>query len=174
MIFALAFLGIAILLRLLPHPPNVAPIAALALFSGFYFRNNLRIVFPLAALFISDVVIGFYDIRLMAVVYASLVGASYFGKRLKGQLSAPSLVFASLQASILFYLTTNFAVWLFFSWYPHTFEGLVRSYFLALPFFRNTLLGDLFYSAVFFAAYEMFSLYRPRLSRVISFHPLAP
>jgi hypothetical protein len=62
---------------------------------------------------------------------------------------------ASLISSLAFFLITNFAVWAFFSWYPHTFAGLVSCFTLALPFFRNTLLGDLVYSGIFFGAYEL-------------------
>ncbi|MFA4818191.1 MAG: DUF6580 family putative transport protein, partial [Parcubacteria group bacterium] len=58
-------------------------------------------------------------------------------------------------SSITFFLVTNFAVWAFFDWYPHTWAGLITNFTLALPFFRNTLLGDVFYTGVLFGAYEL-------------------
>ena len=62
-------------------------------------------------------------------------------------------VVGTLSGSVLFYLITNYAVWQFTPMYTKTFAGLIQSYIMALPFFRNSLVGNLFYTAVFFSIY---------------------
>ena len=145
---ALIFIGI--IGRLFPHPANFTPLAALALFGGYYFKKEGKIILPLLALFISDCFLGFYDLRLMLVVYfcffLNVILGSYLGsKKILGKAAAFSVV-----GSIIFFIATNFAVWAFGSWYPHTAPGLATCFYLALPFFRNTLLGDLFFSVSLF------------------------
>jgi len=147
----LLILGVA--MRLLPHPANFAPVAAMALFAGYWLPKKWAIILPMFAMLIGDLFIGFYDWRLMAVVYGSfaLIGCLGIVISRRGVLA---VVTAALVASVGFFLITNFAVWLFSVWYPHTWSGLMLNYALALPFFRNTLLGDLFFTGVLFGAYE--------------------
>ncbi|OIO48506.1 MAG: hypothetical protein AUJ32_00420 [Parcubacteria group bacterium CG1_02_40_82] len=141
--------------RLVKHPFNFTPIAAMALFSGCYLRKKWGIFLPLAAMLVSDYFIGFYDWQVMASVYVSIALAFFIGWFLSRRLKWYNVIFASLVSSVVFFLVTNFAVWAFFSWYPHTLAGLFNCFTLALPFFRNTLLGDLVYSGVLFGAYEL-------------------
>jgi len=141
--------------RLVKHPFNFTPIAAMALFSGCYLRKKWAVVLPLAAMFVSDIFIGFYDWQVMASVYLSIVLVFAIGWFLSRKLKWHNIIFASLSSSVVFFLVTNFAVWAFFSWYPHTLTSLFSCFTLALPFFRNTLLGDLVYSGVLFGAYEL-------------------
>lgn len=150
---ALVLLALGVAMRLLPHPANFAPITAIALFAGYYLPRKWAIILPIAAMLIGDLFIGFYDWRLMAVVYLSFALISFLGWAIKGR-GAGAVIISALTASIGFFLITNFAVWLFSSWYPHTLAGLLWCYTLALPFFRNTLLGDLFFTGVLFGAYE--------------------
>ena len=159
--FLLALVGISIVVRLLPHPPNFAPIAALALFAGAYASKISKwyLFLPLAAMLISDLFVGFYEWKIMAVVYASFLTIGLSGflvqkyKSATGRIGA--IVFTTLTGSILFFLATNFAVWAFSGMYVPTLEGLLLSYYMALPFFKFTLLGDLFYVALFFGVYEL-------------------
>lgn len=145
----------AILIRLLPHPANVAPIAAMALFSGVYFPKKYALLFPIIALFISDLYLGFYG-TTMYFVYGSFLITGIIGIWLKNHKGVFVIGGATLFSSILFYLITNFGVWLEpNSWYPKDFAGLLQSYVMALPFFRNTILGDLFFAGVFFGGYEL-------------------
>jgi hypothetical protein len=109
---------------------------------------------PLAAMVASDYFIGFYDWQVMASVYLSILLAFFIGKYTSGR-KWFYIPLSALTSSVLFYLITNFAVWAFFDWYPHTFAGLISNFTLALPFFRNTLLGDVFYTGVLFGAYEL-------------------
>ncbi|MFH0852578.1 MAG: DUF6580 family putative transport protein [bacterium] len=141
--------------RLVKHPFNFAPIAAMSLFAGCYLGKKWGVILPLAAMFVSDFFIGFYDWQVMLSVYISLALAFVIGWFLSKHLKWYNVGFASLLSSVAFFIVTNFAVWAFFSWYPHTFAGLISCFTLALPFFRNTLAGDLVYSAIFFGAYEL-------------------
>ena len=141
--------------RLVKHPFNFTPIAAMALFAGCYLHKKWGIVLPLAALFISDYFIGFYDWQVMASVYISVILAFAIGWFLSRRLKWQNVIFASLLSSIIFFVITNFAVWAFFNWYPHNAAGFLNCFVLALPFFRNTLLGDLVYSGVLFGIFEL-------------------
>ena len=139
-IVIIAFMLLAVLFRLLPHLPNFTPITAIALFGGLYFSNkSMAYLVPLFIMVLSDLFLGFHTISI--VVYAAFLLVSFIGTRTK----KPS-VFTILLSSISFFIITNFGVWLI--GYPKTWTGLVECYTLAIPFFRNSLLGDLFYSGV--------------------------
>lgn len=142
------------LLRFLPHPPNFAPIAALALFGSVYLPKRFGILIPLIALFVSDWFIGWYHPFIMGSVYGSFVLIGIIGWWVQQKKNILQICIGSLSGSILFYLITNAAVWAWSGMYPLTVSGLGQSYFLALPFFRNTLLGDLFYTGVLFGLFE--------------------
>lgn len=148
------------LTRNLPHIPNFSPIAAIALFSGVYLtvgKNKLyAILVPLLALFISDIFIGFYSPVVMLSVYGSFVLIGLIGLWLKNHKTVANTLGASLFGSIIFFLITNFAMWAIpHSLYPHSLQGLLNCYTMGLPFFRNTLLGDLFYTGVLFSLMEV-------------------
>lgn len=152
---ALLFILIAAGLRLIPHAPNFTPLAAMALFGGFYFSKRIAFVLPLAAMFISDLFIGFYEPKLMMVVYGSFVLCVALGFWLKSHKNWYTIGAGAVLSSVLFFITTNLAVWAFAPWYAKTLSGMIQCFVLAIPFFKNTLLGDLFYTGVFFGAYEL-------------------
>ncbi|MGC9599212.1 MAG: DUF6580 family putative transport protein [Minisyncoccia bacterium] len=139
--------------RLLPHPANFAPIGALALFLGARLPRRQGIGIVLGAMFVSDAVIGFYDWRLMAAVYGSFALATFLGGWIGTNFTWRKFALGTAGGSVLFYLSTNFAVWALSPWYPHTLAGLLACYAAAIPFFRNTLLGDLGFGAAFFGVY---------------------
>lgn len=148
--------------RLMPHPANVAPIAALALFAGTTGRamptkagRLTAIIAPLAALFMADIFIGFYTWQVMISVYVGFAVTWLLGILVRRYYSWPMIMGASVGGSIIFFLLTNAAVWAFTPMYAKTLAGLIQSYTLALPFLRNSLLGDLAYNAIFFGAYEL-------------------
>ena len=143
---------VAALLRLLPHPPNMAPIAAMALFGGAYLDKKYALVFPLLALFLSDIFLGFH--ASMFAVYTSFFITGMMGLWLSKHKKVSYIFTASIISSILFYLLTNFNYWYAASLYPKTYAGLLQSYAMALPFFRNTVAGDLLYTGIFFGTYE--------------------
>jgi len=154
-IIALLFILIGVSLRLLPHTPNFTPIAAVALFGGVYFSKKIALILPLVAMLISDIFIGFYEPKLMFFVYGSFVLSVVLGFWLKKHKNWYMVGGSAILSSILFFLITNFAVWAFTPWYAKTLSGIYQCYLMALPFFRNTLIGDLFYATVFFGAYEL-------------------
>ena len=139
--FVLITLGIAA--RFLPHPANFAPIGAIAIFSGLYLPRKWAIVLPLAAMFFSDLFIGFYNLPIMFSVYGSLAMMGVIGLWIRKNKKLSTVLGGTILGSVIFYLLTNGAVWAFGSLYPHTAAGLLQSYYLAIPFFRNSLLGDL-------------------------------
>lgn len=153
--------------RLFPHPPNFAPVAAISLFSGFYFRRYFVLI-PVFIMLASDLFIGFYDLRLMAVVYSSFLLISLIGILMRRNKSVIALVGCSLSGSLLFFILTNFAVWALGQWYPHNLGGLASCYYMAIPFFKNTLAGDLFYSSVIFGCYELLAQPKERLSFLLA------
>ena len=134
------FILVAALTRLLPHPPNFAPITAMALFSGVFFdKRTLGFLVPLSAMIISDLFLGFYTISIF--VYLSFFLITLFGRWMK-KIHIGSV----LLASTLFFVISNLGVWLLA--YPLTVEGLITCFTLAIPFFGSAILGDVFYSLV--------------------------
>lgn len=143
-------------------PPNVAPITAVALFSGVVLPHRYTFVVPLAAMLLSDVLIGFYTLPVMLAVYACFAMSNLLGIALRRRQTVVRLFGYSLFGSLLFYMITNAAVWAFQTMYPHTLTGLGQAYIAGLPFFRNTVVGDLGYSAVLFGTYAAVMLYSRR------------
>ncbi|MBU4284992.1 hypothetical protein KKF60_00535 [Patescibacteria group bacterium] len=152
---AIAFVVIGAALRFAPHFPNFAPIAAMALFGGVYLNKKYALIVPIVAIFVSDLFIGFYDAKLMAGVYLSFILVGLIGLFIKKHKNIGTIIGGTVLGSVLFFLITNFAVWAFYSWYPHTLNGLSQCFTMALPFFRGTLIGDLFYVAILFGVYEV-------------------
>lgn len=145
--------------RLIPHPMNFAPVAAIALFAGVYMDKKFAFIIPIAAMLLSDIFLGFY--AGIEWVYGSFVVVALIGLWLKKRVENKSgagkagYIFAStLVASVLFFLLTNFGVWTSGMMYEMSLKGLAECYIMAIPFFRNSLAGDLFYSAALFGIYE--------------------
>jgi hypothetical protein len=151
------------LLRVAPHPPNLAPIGALALFGGAVLPRGWAYVIPLAALILSDAILGVYP--AMAWVYGSFVLITLIGTRLRQRRTLLRLAGAALVSSVLFFVVTNLGEW-FGGLYPHTPAGLWADYVAAVPFFRNTVLGDLGYTLAIFGVYESALRLARRLERL--------
>lgn len=144
---------VAAAVRLIPHPPNFAPIAAMALFGGAYFnKKSFAFAVPLAAMFLSDAIIGFHS--SMWIVYVSFALIVLIGIVLLKKVNVKNVIAASVTASLSFFIITNFGVWAFGTMYPKNFAGLIECYIAAIPFIQNTLIGDLFYSGIMFGIYE--------------------
>jgi hypothetical protein len=155
---------LAAVARLLPHAPNFTPIAAMALFAGAHFADRrLAFLVPLAAMFLSDMVIG--PDHAMPVIYACFVLTVCMGMLLRGRAGLLNVAAMSLAGSVLFFLATNFAVWYGASFYPQTPEGLMTCYVAAIPFFGNTLAGDLLFNALLFGGYALLKQGIPALRR---------
>lgn len=144
----------AAIFRLLPHPPNFSPIAAMALFGGAYLpRRWMGFVAPLGALLLSDMILGFYS--GMAIVYGSVAIIVVMGWLLASKRSPARVGLVTFAGSVLFYLLTNFGVWASGTLYPKTAEGLLACYVAALPFFQNSVAGDLFFAALLFGGFAL-------------------
>jgi hypothetical protein len=131
---------LAILTRLIPHPPNFAPITGIALFSAINFNKRyLKFFAPLISLLIFDFIIGFSLINIF--VYLSFIVIVFIGNHFK-KIKLKSI----LISSIVFFIISNFGVWLI--GYPKTIYGILMCYTAAIPFLINTILGDLFYSYI--------------------------
>ena len=144
-------LVVLITARLFPHPPNFSPIIATAIMSPLIFKDRLiGMLVPVLALFISDLVIGFHVYQL--VVYSSIIIISIVAPM---HLNYLKIFFTALGSSIWFFITTNFAVWLVWDYYPKSFNGLLTCYTLALPFFTNTLISTFVFTGIilFFLKY---------------------
>jgi len=153
-------------MRLLPHPPNVAPIAAIALFGGAHFASKrAALAVPLLAMWLSDVFLGFGVDRVMPFVYGSFALIVVLGRLIRDRRSPFAVGGAALTGSVLFFVITNFGVWLSGDLYPRTAEGLVACYVAAIPFFQNTLAGDLFYAGVLFGGFGLAERRFPALRR---------
>ena len=153
---------VAAALRLVPHPPNFTPIGAMALFSGAYLgRRGLAFVAPLGALLLSDLVLGFY--HGMVTVYATVALIVLVGWVALARVSPIRVGAAALASSVLFFVITNFGMWLFSGFYPLTVAGLGACYVAAIPFFQNTVAGDLSYSALLFGGFALLERTVPRL-----------
>ncbi len=135
--------------RLMPHPPNLTPITALALFGGATFSDKRAgFLVPLAALFLSDLVMGLYS--GLWIVYGSFALIVCIGFWLRTRRRIAPIAGATLASSVLFFVVTNFGVWALDSLYPKTASGLVACYVAGVPFFRNALAGDIGYAAALF------------------------
>ena len=153
--------------RILPLPANFAPVAALALFGGVYLGKRYAIIIPLAAEVIADFFIGFYSLPVMLTVWGSFVLVGLIGLLIRRRKNLTTIIFGTLSSSVLFFVTTNFAVWLAGDWYPKTLAGLGQCFTLALPFFRNTILGDASFVFLFFGIYELV-VYLYRRGQIVS------
>lgn len=161
--FVFAFLIFAFAARFLEHAPNFVPIGALALWSGVYLSKKYSLFVPFLVMLASDLIIGFYNWKVMLSVYLGFAIMVFLGWLVRKEKTASSVLFASLGGAVLFFIITNFAVWASSAWYPQNLYGLISSYTMALPFFRNSLMGDLFYGGVFFGVYEGFLLAKRKL-----------
>ena len=150
-------------MRLLPHPPNFSPIAAMALFSGAQLpKRLLAFVAPFAALLLSDLALGgFYP--GMNFVYVSFGLTVVIGWAVASRKTPLMIGGAAVASSVLFFVLTNFGMWLFSGLYPLTQPGLVECYVAAIPFFQNTLVGDLSFTLLLFGGFALLERLLPSI-----------
>ena len=146
--------------RLLPHPPNFTPMAAIALFAGFIFiKRYMAVVAVISTMLLCDyfafgsLSASWFGSKSMFVVYLALLFPIVFKNFLQKKLGVLRIFGAAIASSTVFFLATNFAVWAFSPMYEKTLEGLVLCYTMAIPFFQNTVAGDLIWSGVIFGTY---------------------
>jgi hypothetical protein len=166
---------VAALSRLLPHAPNFTPVGATALFGAAYFTEKYwALIIPFIALWVSDLILNnivyaeYYEgFVWFTSGFAWIIGAfaliTLFGMGFLKKIKPMNLLASSLVASALFFLITNFGVWMSGVMYPKTGAGLMATYAAGVPFFWNTLAGDLFYVSVLFGVYEFVKSYRSKM-----------
>lgn len=149
--------------RLIPHPWNFTAVGAMAMFGGAYFPSKKQsVLIPLAALFISDLVLGFHS--TMIFVYAAFALIGLIGWTLRSQKSIVQVGTLSLVSSAVFFLVSNFGVWAAGGFYAPTWQGLVQCYVAAIPFLDNQIYGDLFFTATLFGGYEALKRFVPQVA----------
>ena len=150
-IFPISLILILAFARLIPHPPNFTPIIAVALVSGYFFKNiNLSLLILLVAMLLSDLFIGFYE--NMIFVYASLLLITFVFHKISKKINYKNLFIYCFAGSLIFFIFSNFGVWALGSpgvldvAYERNISGLVECYILAIPFFGNTFLSTLIFA----------------------------
>jgi hypothetical protein len=170
---------LAALSRLIPHPANFTPVGGMALFgAAYYSRRYLAFVVPLVAMWISDLLLNnivytqyfdgfvwFYGGALFTYVAFALIVV--LGMLALKEVQIVNLVIAAISASTIFFLVSNFGVWLSWEMYPHTFKGLVSCYIAGLPFFKNTVAGDFVYTLLLFGVFEYSMKRFPKLQKTV-------
>ena len=150
-IFPISLILILVFARLIPHPPNFTPIIAVALISGYFFKNiNLSLLILLVAMLLSDLFIGFYE--NMIFVYASLLLITFVFHKISKKINFKNLFIYCFAGSLIFFIVSNFGVWALGSpgvydiAYEKSLSGLIQCYILAIPFFGNTFLSTLIFA----------------------------
>lgn len=157
-----ALILFAAAIRLVPHPWNMTPVGAMALFSGAIIRKRwLAFLFPLVAMAAGDTMIGFH--KLIPVVYASFLISVAIGFWLRDNRTVLCLGGAVFLGALQFFLITNLGVWAFLGSYARTAAGLAACYATGLPLFWNTLAGDVLYSGILFGALYLSEVTYPAL-----------
>lgn len=168
---------LAALSRLIPHPPNVAPIAGMALFgAAYYSKKYWAYLIPIAAMWVSDMILNnvlyaqyfdsfvwFYSGSLFT--YAAFALIVLLGSVTLKKKNVGNIIFSALGASVIFFIVSNFGVWLTSPLYAKTWLGLTSCYTAAIPFLQNTLIGDLAYTGVLFGLFEVSKSWFPSLRK---------
>lgn len=150
---AVALVVVGVLLRLAPHPWNMTPVGASALFAGAHLPLPMALVVPTATLAISDVVIGVHS--LWWVTWGTCTLGALLGRLLRARCGVAWIGAMAVTSSMLFFVTTNLAVWAQGLLYPRTLDGLATCFVAAIPFFQNSLLGDLLWTGVLFGSWAV-------------------
>ena len=150
-IFPISLILLLAFSRLIPHPPNFTPIIAVAIMSGYLFKNiNMSFVVLLASMLVADAFMGFYE--NMTFVYLSLFLITYIFFKLTNKINLKNLFVFGFLGSLIFYIISNFGFWFFGDLYEKNLNGLINCYILAIPFFKNTLISTIIFSYSAFIA----------------------
>ncbi len=172
------FILLAVLSRILPHPYNFTPLGAIALFGAAYFTDKKwAILIPLAAMWISDLIINNFILTAyfegftlfnwgMVWIYGSIMLIALLGMKFLKKITIPRVLGSAVGASVIFFIVSNFGVWLTSPMYPLNLSGLAACYTAAIPFFHNTLAGDIVYCSVLFGAFEYLKYQAPTLVKI--------
>ena len=159
---ALSLTTLGAIARLIPHPPNFAPVGAVSLFAGARLPVWQAYFVPLALMAITDPILAaFYHVpaysRYQIFIYLSFVIGVWLGRRLRTTENVAKIAAFSVLNSVQFFLLTNFGSWLWFQGYPRTSAGLASCYIAAIPFFAWTFASDLLFTGVLFGLHAWLS-----------------
>ena len=149
---AAGLLMLGVISRLIIHLPNFTPVIALALFGGVYLKKQHAVILPVLMMIIADLFIGID--ATFPFTWGSMALVALIGLWVRKNKSFTAVAGSSLLSSVLFFLVTNFGVWLVLNMYPRTLAGLIECYVMAIPFFGPTLVSTVVYTAVLFGGYE--------------------
>lgn len=162
-IIAIILILIGFTYRFLPHPPNFSPLMAITIFSSFVLSKKINKYFsfsiPLIILFISDLIIGFSIINLFVYIgflISSLLSYIYSLKVQKNIIIHSNL--SGLINNTVFFIISNFGVWIFTNMYSKTWQGLIECYYNAIPFFKNSVLSTLIFTTIIFLIYPLLEM----------------
>ena len=151
--------------RLIPHPPNFTAVGAIALFGGAYFsEKKFAFIVPMLAMLLSDLIIGFHN--GMSSVYVSFVLIVGIGIMRSRNIKFTNVVAASLLSSVIFFVLTNFQMWIQSPLYAKNISGLITCYVAAIPFFHHTVLSDLFFVGALFGLFAAIQIKFPKLAKI--------
>ena len=155
---------LALVGRLIPHPDNFTPMLAVALFGGAMLSGRMAYLVPLVAMFLSDLLMGNAVTWMTPVIYGCFVAGVGLGQWLGRSRTWARTGLVALAGSVLFYVVTNFAVWvtpngLYAGLYAHSWDGLIQCYVMALPFFRNDIAGNVLWTAMLFGLFDLMQLW---------------
>jgi hypothetical protein len=170
LLLSIGLVALCTAMRIGPHPWNLTPAGAIALFCGASFdRKRWALLVPLASMFVSDTVLelttghGYHS--LMPVVYATFAAITVLGMLLRSRRHSPlAVVGGATGSATLFYVVTNFAVWTISTTYPNTLAGLAACYIAAIPFYGTMLAGDLLYATLLFGTFVRLERRVPRFA----------
>jgi len=170
-----AIILLAAMSRLLPHPPNFSPVGGLALFGAAYFSKRYWAYFiPIISMWLSDLILNNIVYEAYFDKFVWLYSGSLFtygafalivllGSFTLRKIRVSRLLVSAMGASLLFFIVSNFGVWQSSGLYPHTLKGITDCYVAAIPFFKNTVLGDLAYTSLLFGVFELAQKMIPQL-----------
>lgn len=164
--------------RLLPHPANFSPIAAMALFGAAHFNKKwLALLIPITATWLSDLYINnviyhhyytqftwFYD--GCQWTYSSYLLIGVMAIFVLNKINTTRIVIASISASAIFFLVSNIGCWINSNDYEQSFYGLLNAYAAGMYYLKGTLLGDTFYSLMMFGLYALAQYQFPQLKKL--------
>ena len=164
---AICLLAIGVLSRLIIHVDNFTPVIALALFGGVYLKKKQAILLPFLLFAVTDIILGFH--QTMLFTWGSVALIVIIGLAVRKNKNWATVLGGGLTSAVLFYIVTNFGVWMMTEMYPLRLTGLAECYVAAIPYFRSSLLSTLIYGFIFFGAYEIMAaqVRNTRLSHVL-------
>lgn len=162
--FIYILLAFAVLSRFVIHIPNFTPVLAMAMFAGMVLPRQKAIVLPIVLMALTDLILGFHS--TMFFTWGSMILIAFIGEEMKSKSSVTKVFGGGFFASILFFVISNFGVWLMTGLYPKTFEGFVQCYIMAIPFFKWTFISTCCYLGIFIVSYQFVKQLQPQAVKI--------